>query len=71
MSRRGYTVLLQRDGALESRSFRIPVWAVRAATLVAGLCLLLLIALIGFTLFLLLFTNLKFTPLPEPTPSTD
>ena len=31
----------------------------------------LLIALIGFTLFLLLFTNLKFTPLPEPTPSTD
>ena len=50
MSRRGYTVLLQRDGALESRSFRIPVWAVRAATLVAGLCLLLLIALIVYKL---------------------
>jgi murein DD-endopeptidase MepM/ murein hydrolase activator NlpD len=46
MSRRGYTVLLQRDGALESRSFRISVWVVRAATLVAGISLLLLIALI-------------------------
>jgi murein DD-endopeptidase MepM/ murein hydrolase activator NlpD len=36
MRRRGYTILVQRDGSLESRSYRVPTWAVRAGT-IAGL----------------------------------
>jgi murein DD-endopeptidase MepM/ murein hydrolase activator NlpD len=31
MSRRAYTILVQRDSALESRTLRVPVWTVRAA----------------------------------------
>ncbi len=43
MSRRAYTILVQRDGALESRSFRVAVWTVRAA-MAAGAVLLALLA---------------------------
>jgi murein DD-endopeptidase MepM/ murein hydrolase activator NlpD len=43
MKRRAYTILVQRDGALESRSFRIAVWTVRAATF-AGAALLAVLA---------------------------
>jgi len=32
--RRGLSVILQRDGALESRSYRIPSWALRTALIV-------------------------------------
>ncbi|HEU5259991.1 MAG TPA: M23 family metallopeptidase [Gemmatimonadales bacterium] len=32
MRGRAYTLLVQRDGVLESRTLRIPVWLVRAAT---------------------------------------
>lgn len=43
MSPRAFTVLVQKDGALESRSFRIPVWMVRA-TAIAGMAAALLLA---------------------------
>jgi murein DD-endopeptidase MepM/ murein hydrolase activator NlpD len=45
MTRRAYTILLQRDGALESRSYRIPIWLARAAAVVVGVIILGLIAL--------------------------
>jgi murein DD-endopeptidase MepM/ murein hydrolase activator NlpD len=39
---RAYTVLLQRDGALDSRTYRVPVWALRAAVgAVIGLVLVI------------------------------
>jgi murein DD-endopeptidase MepM/ murein hydrolase activator NlpD len=47
---RAYTVMVQRDGALESRTFRVPVWAVRAAAaggVVAGVLILALLAFYG------------------------
>ncbi|HEY6948174.1 MAG TPA: hypothetical protein VI297_05085, partial [Gemmatimonadales bacterium] len=47
---RAYTVMVQRDGALESRTFRVPVWAVRAgaaAGIVAGVLILALLAFYG------------------------
>lgn len=47
---RAYTVMVQRDGALESRTFRVPVWAVRAAAaggVVAGVLILVLLAFYG------------------------
>jgi murein DD-endopeptidase MepM/ murein hydrolase activator NlpD len=47
MSRRAYTILIQRDGALESKSFRVPVWAVRAATLIGMTTALALAALVA------------------------
>jgi murein DD-endopeptidase MepM/ murein hydrolase activator NlpD len=46
MNRRAYTILVQRDGALESRSLRVPVWTVRAATIV-GTAVLVLLAAMG------------------------
>ena len=46
MRRRAYTVLLQRDGALESRSFRIPVWAARSAAAAGAIFVAVLIALV-------------------------
>jgi murein DD-endopeptidase MepM/ murein hydrolase activator NlpD len=46
MRRRAYTILVQRDGALESRSFRIPVWTVRAAMLAGAGLLALVVALV-------------------------
>jgi murein DD-endopeptidase MepM/ murein hydrolase activator NlpD len=48
MSRRAYTILVQRDGTLESRSFRVPVWTVRASMLGAGALLALLVAMVVF-----------------------
>lgn len=47
---RAYTIMVQRDGALESRTLRIPVWLVRAsavAAAVVGLCLAGAIAFYG------------------------
>lgn len=35
MGRRGYTVIIQRDGVLESRQLRVPHWVVRTA-IIAG-----------------------------------
>ncbi len=46
MSRRAYTILVQRDGALESRSFRMPVWTVRAATAAAGGAVAILVTMV-------------------------
>jgi murein DD-endopeptidase MepM/ murein hydrolase activator NlpD len=47
---RAYTVMVQRDGALESHTFRVPVWAVRAGAAggaVAGVLILALLAFYG------------------------
>jgi murein DD-endopeptidase MepM/ murein hydrolase activator NlpD len=43
MKRRAYTILVQRDGALESRSFRVQVWTVRA-TLLSGAAVVAVLA---------------------------
>jgi murein DD-endopeptidase MepM/ murein hydrolase activator NlpD len=44
MSRRAYTILVQRDGALESRTLRVPVWTVRAAMASGAAVLAVLVA---------------------------
>jgi murein DD-endopeptidase MepM/ murein hydrolase activator NlpD len=45
---RGYTVMVQRDGALESRAFRIPVWMVRVAAVGGAIAGVLLVGAIAF-----------------------
>jgi len=41
--RRAYTIMVQRDGSLESRTMRVPVWAFRTAVIAAiGIGLLLI-----------------------------
>ncbi len=45
---RGYTIMVQRDGALESRAFRIPVWIVRAAAVGGAIVGVLLVGAIAF-----------------------
>jgi len=47
---RAYTVMVQRDGALESRTFRVPVWAARVgavAGVVAGVLVVAVLAVYG------------------------
>jgi murein DD-endopeptidase MepM/ murein hydrolase activator NlpD len=46
MRRRAYTILVQRDGALESRSFRVSVWAARAAMFVGAGVLAVLVGMV-------------------------
>jgi murein DD-endopeptidase MepM/ murein hydrolase activator NlpD len=43
---RGVTVVVQRDGTTRSRTFRIPLWALRLAT-AAGSALVILVAAVG------------------------
>jgi murein DD-endopeptidase MepM/ murein hydrolase activator NlpD len=49
LSRPSVTILVHRDGAIDSRSIRIPVWALRAGLLV-GLVLVVVLVL-GFALY--------------------
>jgi murein DD-endopeptidase MepM/ murein hydrolase activator NlpD len=47
---RAYTVMVHRDGALESRTFRVPVWAARVgavAGVVAGVLVVAVLAVYG------------------------
>ena len=44
--RRGVTIMVHRDGALESRSVRLPLWAVRLLA-IAGVAFVVLIVLAG------------------------
>ncbi len=46
MSRRAFTVLVQRDGSLDSRTYRVPIWGVRLATAAAALVGAVLLALV-------------------------
>ena len=46
MTRRGYTILVQRDGALESRSYRVSSWGLRAVVIAFGTVLVGLVALV-------------------------
>jgi murein DD-endopeptidase MepM/ murein hydrolase activator NlpD len=45
---RAYTIMVQRDGALESRTFRVRVWVVRAAAVGGCAAVLLLGVLLAF-----------------------
>jgi murein DD-endopeptidase MepM/ murein hydrolase activator NlpD len=45
---RAYTIMVQRDGALESRTFRIPVWIARAGAVGGAGAVLLLALLVAF-----------------------
>jgi murein DD-endopeptidase MepM/ murein hydrolase activator NlpD len=45
---RAYTIMVQRDGALDSRTFRVPVWALRVGTVGGAVAGLLLAALLAF-----------------------
>jgi murein DD-endopeptidase MepM/ murein hydrolase activator NlpD len=46
MTRRGYTILVQRDGSLESRSYRVSGWGLRAVLIAFGTVLVGLLALV-------------------------
>jgi murein DD-endopeptidase MepM/ murein hydrolase activator NlpD len=45
---RAYTIMVQRDGALESRTFRVRVWVVRAAAIVGSILGVLLVGVLAF-----------------------
>jgi murein DD-endopeptidase MepM/ murein hydrolase activator NlpD len=47
---RAYTIMVQRDGVLESRTFRVPVVVARAIAAAAGVAGLLLLVALGFYL---------------------
>jgi murein DD-endopeptidase MepM/ murein hydrolase activator NlpD len=45
---RAYTIMVQRDGALESRTFRLPVWMLRAGAVAGTVAGLLLVTALAF-----------------------
>jgi murein DD-endopeptidase MepM/ murein hydrolase activator NlpD len=50
VGRRGVTVIVQRDGALKAATYRIPLWAFRAAMIVA--VTIAVLAVLGITFYL-------------------
>lgn len=47
-ARRGVSIIVQRDGALQSRTYRVPRWTLRALLVVAVACGVLLVLGIAF-----------------------
>ena len=46
---RAYTIMVQRDGAMESRTYRVPRWVLRAGSWAsAALVVLVAAALVGY-----------------------
>jgi murein DD-endopeptidase MepM/ murein hydrolase activator NlpD len=44
---RGVTVMVHRDGSLQSREFRVPLWLVRAVALTAGVIVILALVVLA------------------------
>jgi murein DD-endopeptidase MepM/ murein hydrolase activator NlpD len=47
-ARRGVSIIVQRDGALQSRTYRVPVWTLRALVVVGVACAVLLVLGVAF-----------------------
>jgi hypothetical protein len=47
-ARRGVSIIVQRDGALQSRTYRVRMWTLRAMMVVTVACGVLLVLAVAF-----------------------